>query len=108
MLLIQYAYPEKNLNDVHVNINGVDSGEVQELVDQRWKRESQPLVDMDFMPVDIVHPPFVHVCIGRELRLRGGDGYPELMREGILLPKGIRTGVPNRLEPGENIVSVHE
>ena len=74
MLLVQYAYLEENPNDVHVNINGVDLSEVQELVDQRKEKESQPLIDMDFWLVDIVHPPSVHVRTGRELRPQGGGG----------------------------------
>ena len=105
MLLVQYAYLEENPNDVHVNINGVDLGEVQELVDQRKEKESQPLIDMDFWLVDIVHPPSVHVRTGRELRPQGGGGergggYPDWRREGILPPKGIRTRVSNKIKLG--------
>ena len=68
MLLIQYTYLEENPNDVHVNINEVDTGEVQELVNQRRERESQPLADMDFQLVDVVHSSPVHVRTSHELR----------------------------------------
>ena len=107
VLLVQYAYLEENPNDVHMNINRVDPSEVQELVDQMRERESQPRVDMDFQPVDIVHPPPIHVCTGHELRPRGGEGYSDLRREGILPLKGILSWVSNRLELGKNTVSVH-
>ena len=107
MLLVQYAYLEENPNDVHVNINGVDSGEVKELVDQKRERESQPLVDMDFRFEDIVHPPSVQFYTCRELRPREGKGYPDFRRERILPLKGIHPRVPNRLEPSENTISVH-
>ena len=55
---VQYAHPEENLNDVHMNINGVDTGVIKELVNQRGEREPQPLANVDFQPVDGILSPF--------------------------------------------------
>ena len=66
-LFVQHTPPQENLNDVHMNIHRVDPSEIQELMNQRGKRESQPLTNVDFWPVDVVNMPPIHVYTGREV-----------------------------------------
>ena len=47
-LLVQHSHPHENSNVFHMNIHRVDPREMQELMNQRGKRESQPLTDVDF------------------------------------------------------------
>ena len=50
------AHPEENLNDAHMNINRMDFGVMKELVNQLGEMELQPLVNVDFRPVQFICP----------------------------------------------------
>ena len=87
--LVQDALLEENQNDVHMNINKVDPSVMEELMNKWGEWEYQPLANMDFQPVDVVHLPSIHVLTSRKLGARGRKGNANLSGEGILPPKGI-------------------
>ena len=104
--LVQCAHPDENTNDVHVNMNRVDPRIRKELVNQWGERESQPLTSMDFRLVDVIYLPLVHVCTSHDLGAQGGKGDANLRGEGILPSKGICAGLPDKFDPGNNVVGV--
>ena len=105
--LVQYAHPEENPNDVHININVVDLGVMKELVNQWGEREPQPLANVDFRLIGEVHLPPDHFRIGYEMGARGRKGNTDLRGEEILPPKGICARLFDRFEPGNNTIGIH-
>ena len=50
-------------------------------MNQRGKRESQPLTNVDLWPIDVVNIPPIHVRTGHEVGPCGWKGHADLKGE---------------------------
>ena len=104
--LVQHAYPKENPNDVHMNINGVDSSVVKELVNQQRERKPQPLTNVDFWSEDAIHLPPNRILANCELGAQRSKGNADLQREGVLPPKCIWARLSDKLDPGNDAIGI--